>query len=208
MRFNKSIKYSLLSILLLLAVVLIADVIYYRKATYTYTKTESTNTTPKYQALPGANKSKPNQLAIPSLNILAPIIYIDKTGEAAFQEALINGVVHYPGTALPGQKGNVYIFGHSSDLPWSKGNYKTIFELLPQIKKGSVIAITDSNGTLFHYQVTNQFVVGSKDVSVLTQPKDTYMLTLQTSYPIGTALKRYIVQAELTEEEQEKRNDQ
>lgn len=137
-------------------------------------------------------------LAIPSLGISAPIIYDVEQNEDAFQIALQNGVVHYPGSSLPGQVGNVYIFGHSSDYAWSKGNYKSVFAVLPKIEKGAEIKLTDSKGFMYTYLVVKQFVVGPKDVSVLSQDtKGKHMLTVQTSYPIGTALKRYVVQAEL-----------
>ena len=137
-------------------------------------------------------------LAIPSLGVSAPVLYINETGEASFQSALLNGVVPYPGSALPGEVGNVYIFGHSSDYAWSGGSYKSVFALLPKIRKGAEIKLTDSKGFLYTYKVTEQFVVWPKDVTVLSQ--DTagkHTLTLQTSYPVGTALKRYVVRAEL-----------
>lgn len=137
-------------------------------------------------------------LAIPSLGINAPVIYEVAQNEEAFQLALRNGVVHYPGSALPGAVGNVYIFGHSSDYAWSKGDYKSVFALLPKIENGAEIKLTDSKGFMYTYLVTNQFVVGPKDVNVLSQETNgKHMLTVQTSYPIGTALKRYVVQAEL-----------
>src|SRR5438093_1507422 len=96
---------------------------------------------PPSQAIPVAHNQKqvlgtPNLLEISSLGIKAPVVYVDQANETAFQAALKDGVVHYPGTALPGQPGNVYIFGHSSDYFWSNGHYKTIFASLPQIKKG------------------------------------------------------------------------
>src|SRR5438552_3712454 len=72
-------------------------------------------------AQPVAQNLLPNLLLIPSLGIKAPVGYPEKTDENEFQNFLQNGVVHYPGTALPGQPGNVYIFGHSSDYIWSKG---------------------------------------------------------------------------------------
>jgi len=147
----------------------------------------------------GSNESlkSANQLVVPSLGIEAPIVYVDQTGEAAFQEALIDGVVHYPGTALPGKEGNVYIFGHSSDLPLSKGKFKTIFAKLPDIETGAEIKITDQRGREFTYEVTGTQVIEPDDLSVLTQDPTKHQLTLQTSYPVGTARKRFIVTSEL-----------
>lgn len=140
---------------------------------------------------------KANFLEIPSLGIQSPVIYITETNEKAYQKALVDGVVHFPGSALPGQRGNVYIFGHSSDYAFSKGNYKTIFALLPHIEMGSQINISDSQAKVFSYRVVNKLVVEPTDLSVLKQDTNKQLLTLQTSYPIGTALRRYIVVAEL-----------
>lgn len=137
-------------------------------------------------------------LAIPSLGVSAPVVYIHETGEKAFQNALLSGVVHYPGSSMPGEVGNVYIFGHSSDYAWSDGAYKSVFALLTKIKKGAEIKLTDSKGFLYTYLVVDQFVTSPKDVEVLSQATGgKKMLTLQTSYPVGTALKRYVVRAEL-----------
>jgi LPXTG-site transpeptidase (sortase) family protein len=145
--------------------------------------------------------TRADALLIPSLSLEAPVIYIDEKGEAAYQNALAHGVVHYPGTALPGEYGNVYIFGHSSDVPWSKGDYKTIFAPLPQIQNGDLIYFTDHAGQEFIYEVTQTQIVSPKDLSVLDQHENKErLLTLQTSYPIGTALERFIVVARLLED--------
>ncbi|MDQ5951969.1 MAG: sortase [Patescibacteria group bacterium] len=139
----------------------------------------------------------PNRLLIADLGIEAPIQYVEEKSESVYQEALRRGVVHFPGTALPGEPGNVYIFGHSSDYIWSPGEYKTVFAKLPQIEIGTEIQITNANGDIFRYTVLETKVVGPRDVSVLDQQNNQkYLLTLQTSYPLGTALQRYIVVAE------------
>ncbi len=149
----------------------------------------------------GANTTvQPDMLWIDSLNITAPIKYVDEANEAVFQEALQDGAVHYPGTALPGQPGNVYIFGHSSDYIFTPGDYKTVFALLPRISEGAEIKVTDRDGHLYTYVVTRQFVAGPNDIHLLSQyDYKEKLLTIQTSYPIGTALKRYIVEARLKE---------
>lgn len=145
-------------------------------------------------------KGEPNMLRIPSLDINAPILYVNEKKETVFQQALQNGVVHYPDTALIGRPGNTYIFGHSSDMALAPGNYKTVFALLPNIQKDAEISLTDPFGTVFKYKVFDQFVAENTDVELLEQNTDgKKILTLQTSYPIGTALKRYIVKAELVE---------
>ena len=143
-------------------------------------------------------KDIPNIVSVPSLNISAPLLYVDQNNEGLFQKALQNGVVHFPGTALPGKPGNCYIFGHSSDFPLTPGNYKTVFASLPKIKMGEIIKVTDSEGVVYSYKVVETKIVLPNDTSVLDQgDKTRSLLSLQTSYPLGTALKRFVVIAEL-----------
>ncbi len=141
----------------------------------------------------------PNEIFIPSLEIRAPILYAQSKTEKEFQELLAKGVVHYPGTANPGEMGNVYIFGHSSDYVWSKGKFKTVFALLPSIEIGSEVLVSNQNGEVFSYTVREKFVAEKTDMSLLSQDtQGKKILTLQTSYPLGTALRRYIVKGELS----------
>lgn len=147
-----------------------------------------------------AEKSEPDNISIPSLRINAPIKYAEEINEDKFQELLVNGIVHYPGTANIGELGNAYLFGHSSDFAFSKGNYKTVFALLPHIEKGAEVIVSNRDGQIFHYEVIDSHVVNKDDVSVLSQKEyKEKLLTLQTSYPIGTALKRWIVVCKLKE---------
>jgi LPXTG-site transpeptidase (sortase) family protein len=143
-------------------------------------------------------KGEPDRLIIESLGIEAPVIYIDEKGEDAYQAALLRGVVHFPGTALPGEFGNGYIFGHSSDFAWNRSPYRAIFALLTEIKLGAEISLSDAEGRIHIYRVTGTKVVSPKDMSVLDQQGNAKkILTLQTSYPLGTALRRFIVTAEM-----------
>jgi sortase A len=139
-------------------------------------------------------------LWIPSLGIEAPVVEPASADERAYQEALRDGVVHFPGTAAPGEPGNVYLFGHSSDYVWAKGRFKTVFALLTSIEAGDLVTLSDAAGRPFRYRVTGTKVVAPDDLSVLDQGDGSRrLLTLQTSYPLGTALRRFIVLAELVE---------
>lgn len=143
---------------------------------------------------------EPDTVVIESLGIKAPLVYVNEVQETVFQKALAQGAVHYPGTALPGEVGNVYIFGHSSDNAWSKGNYKTVFALLPKVEIGTEIIISNSQGRVYKYFVTQSLVVKPDALEYLSQETNgKKLLTLQTSYPIGTSLKRWVVVAELIE---------
>ena len=143
-------------------------------------------------------KSEPNFLVIENLGIKAPIMFAEKREEKEYQKLLSGGVVHVPGTALPGETGNCFIFGHSSDFFWKPGKYKTVFALLPNIKIGEKIILTDAKGEAHTYRVLESLSVNPDRTDLLAQANNQQkILTLQTSWPLGTALKRWIVRAEL-----------
>lgn len=145
-------------------------------------------------------KGEPNHLKIPSLDIEAPLVEPAEANEDSYQKALQTGVVHFPGTAAVGELGNAYYFGHSSDFAFSKGDFKTVFALLPKIELGAEIIVTNIDGLEFKYSVIDKKVVNNNDVSVLEQgDRSQRLLSLQTSYPVGTALQRFVVIAKLVE---------
>lgn len=113
--------------------------------------------------------------------------------EKDIQQALKSGVVHYPGTALPGEKGNVVITGHSSFYAWDAGRFKDVFALLHEIVPGDKIFLFH-NQKRYIYEVFDIRVVKPNEIDVLGQTKDE-RLTLITCTPLGTNLKRLIVTA-------------
>lgn len=141
-----------------------------------------------------------NFLQIPSLGITVPVVDVKEVDEGLFQTALGSGVVRFPGSAEIGSVGVVYIFGHSSDYLWSAGKYKTVFALLPKIKINDEIVIINAEGEEFVYRVIKTDVINPDNLDYLKMQTDKKLLVLQTSYPLGTALKRFIVVGELVTE--------
>jgi len=111
--------------------------------------------------------------------------------EQQIQESLRDGVVHYPGTAFPGEKGNVVITGHSSYFIWDPGRFKDVFALLQNVEIGDRVYVF-YNQKKFVYEVYDIKVVLPTQVDVLTQAGEN-RLTLITCVPVGTNLKRLIV---------------
>lgn len=198
----KFIKYLLIIVLLGLLVFGLLNFTYFTKqARFHLGKVFITEVQRQELRKENPIKYEPNQLVIESLDIVAPIQFVTEASETAYQAALVNGVVLFPGTAEVGQAGNTYIFGHSSDFAFSKGNFKTVFALLPQIEIGAPIIVSDKEGTKYTYKVYDKFVAEKTRTDLLSQETNgKAILTLQTSYPIGTALKRYIVKAKLVED--------
>lgn len=133
-------------------------------------------------------------IIIPKLNLAnVPVIFETSVAEASIQKSLQSGVVHYAGTALPGERSNAVIVGHSSNDWWEPGNYKFVFALLEKMAVGDQIQINYKQKK-YVYEVTGSKVVEPTEISVL-QPTSEPQLTLITCTPPGTSWKRLVVTA-------------
>lgn len=132
-----------------------------------------------------------NDLFIPKINVLAPVTWNVK--ESQILPDLNKGLVHFQDTALPGENGNVFVAGHSSNYWWTKSDFNRVFALLPELTIGDAIYLKYLDKK-FIYQVTEVQTVGPKDVSVIA-PTENPILTLMTCVPVGTSQKRLIVKA-------------
>jgi sortase A len=118
------------------------------------------------------------RLVIPHLLLSAVVV------EGIDKSTLRRAVGHIPGTALPGQPGNVGLAGHRD----------TLFRPLKDLRIRDEIQFSTLNGD-FRYIVESLVVVDPNDVGVLA-PSSENMLTLVTCYPffyIGAAPKRFVV---------------
>jgi sortase A len=140
--------------------------------------------------------SKPGRLSIPRLNMQVPLIWTQDPSQ--FDTDLTKGVVHYPGTALPGEKGTVYISGHSSDYFWKTHPYKQVFAKINVLQPGDDIFVDiygkDGKTYTYRYQVSEKNVFKPDDQSQFIDNSQ-YKLNLSTCWPIGTQRDRYVVSA-------------
>ena len=143
-------------------------------------------------------------LIIPKLNLRAPIVSPTtdsliredwKQLETDIQSALEDGVVHYPGTAEPGQAGNFFVTGHSSYFPWAEGDYKSIFARLGELNVGDEFWVYHG-GDKYRYVIDTKKEILPSDVTVLDQPVSKRIATLMTCTPVGTTLRRLIMTAQ------------
>lgn len=152
--------------------------------------TDARNWFPNYKALNGAPTVSTYYLSIPNLGIKnAEVTTVDND--------LKRHLVNYAGTAVPPEKGNAVIYGHST-LPQllNLSDYKTIFATLHTVKVNDVILVT-VNDITYTYRVKKIIIVEPDDTSVLSQDFDNSYLTLITCTPPGTIWKRLIVKSAL-----------
>lgn len=125
-------------------------------------------------------------LRIPRVRLEVPVV-------SGTDDLSLNvGVGHIAGTVTPGQDGNIGIAGHRDGF----------FRVLKDVGPGDAIELQSLSRT-DTYVVDRIVIVATTDVSVL-QPQTRPLLTLVTCYPfyfIGSAPKRYIVQASMSHSE-------
>ncbi|MDP3940977.1 MAG: sortase [bacterium] len=147
---------------------------------------------PSFEINPATPRVKNYLLSVPSIGI--------KNATVSTQDYNVGRhLVNYGGTAVPPDKGNAVIFGHST-LPqlFEQSNYKTIFAKLHTIKKGdSIIATVD--GAEYTYKVTAIAIVSPSDFAPLMQTYNQSYLTLITCTPPGTTWERLVVKAVLSD---------
>ena len=106
---------------------------------------------------------------------------------------------HYKGSALPGEVGDSFIYGHSV-LPWffNPKNYKTIFSTLGNLETGDRFTI-EYNQRKINYKVEDEVVLSPKEVNPLKTWKPAYLnqptVSLMTCWPAGTKTNRLIIRA-------------
>jgi len=144
-----------------------------------------------------------NRLVIPAINMDVPLVRTEVKDYAEFDAGMFdkeleNGVVKYPTTPDPGQGGNTFFFGHTSQEYWKKNPYGTVFRNIPKLKQDDLIQVV-REGELHEYRVVKTVIVKPKQVN------DSYLeyvdigkeyITLMGCYPIGKISERMMIFAE------------
>ncbi len=166
--------------------------------TTTTTSTTTTTTTTTTVALPqqltepiappqdqrGAENNPPlGRLAIPKIGLDSEL------HEGIRLTTLDRGPGHWPGSAMPGQIGNVVVAGHRT-------SHGAEFRHLDALVPGDEVVFTTADGT-FTYLVTGTQVV-TPDSLWIVDPTDTPTATLFACHPLGSTAKRIVVNLALS----------
>lgn len=132
-----------------------------------------------------------------SYTISIPTLDIENMAVEIGGNNLDKHLIHYAGTAMPGEYGNPVIFGHSV-LPvfYNPKSYMAVFSKIPTLEKGDEIHIS-YDGIKYIYIVDSYHEVEPDQVELLEQRYDRRTLTLVTCVPPGTYLRRGVILAQL-----------
>jgi sortase A len=166
--------------------------------TTTTTTTTSTTTTPATTVLPAFTEpiAPPADTRGREPVIELGTISIPKIGvsmvmyEGLRMTTLDRGPGHWPGTALPGQGGNVVVAGHRTSK-------HKVFRNVDQLTAGDEIIFDDANGHHV-YRVTGIEIV-QPDAVWIVNPTATPTATLFACHPPGSTRQRIVVFADLVQ---------
>lgn len=131
-----------------------------------------------------SDATPPTRIVIPKIDVDAPIV-----GGVGWED-LKKGVGHLPGSANPGERGNLYLAAHN-DI------YGEIFRYLEDLEVGDEYYIY-AGEEAFRYVVKERRVIDPTDVDVML-PTTEPVSTLQTCYPYLIDTHRLVVVGELAE---------
>jgi sortase A len=117
-------------------------------------------------------------LSLPSIGVSQPL------HEGVTLTAINHGPSHWPGTAMPGQPGNVVVAGHRT-------TYSKPFYDLDLLAPGDPLVFTMNDGTVWTYELTGTSLVGPDATHIVAQtPERT--ATLFACHPKGSAAQRIV----------------
>ena len=122
-------------------------------------------------------------IEIPRIGVVA------RVHEGQSSAVLARGPGHKPGSAMPGERGNVVIPGHRTVGPRP-------FENIDQLQPGDRIVLV-ADGGRFVYEVTGSTVVAAEDGGV-AEPTPDATVTIYACHPKGSDRQRYVVFGRLT----------
>jgi sortase A len=121
-------------------------------------------------------------IEIPKIGISAPL------GEGISLRNIDRGPSHWPGTAMPGQPGNVVVAGH-------RVTHTKPFRNIDQLVPGDEVFF-EVGGARYRYVVTGSQVVTPKQTEIVAQTAEP-TATLFACHPPGSARYRYVVHLKL-----------
>ena len=138
---------------------------------------------------------KENSLEIPKIEVSVPLNFVEDTEKV--HKTLDNGVVHYPDSVLPGEKGQTIILGHSAPPNWPDIKYDDVFSRLNELDKGDEVFVYFDHQEYVYSVIKKIFLEKGEESYKDGLTNSNNMLILISCWPPGEDYRRIAVQAEL-----------
>lgn len=138
---------------------------------------------------------EPIRVEIPSIGIRTLVQNPEETSITVLDAALLKGAVRYPDSGMPGEEGNVLLFGHSSQLPVVQNQAFKAFNDIQNLEKGDPIFVIGK--TKVYVYVVDEVKEATTESDAVPLEVEGAKLTLATCNNFGTKEDRFIVTATL-----------
>lgn len=155
--------------------------------------TPPANTADTYTAV-GEVSATP-RIVIPKLGLDAAVMLPASANIDLLNNELLKGVVHYPGSALPDEMGNVFMFGHSTGLKVVHNKNFEVFNGIRNLASGDIVRIR-YGAREYWYRVSSVTTKKADDALVNLGPNQGRKLTLSTCRTFGAKEDRFVVEAD------------
>jgi LPXTG-site transpeptidase (sortase) family protein len=135
----------------------------------------------------------PERIVIDAIGVDSVILNPESRDVAVLDEALLSGVVHYPGSGDLEDHSNMFLFGHSSYLPEVNNRSFRAFNDLQKLKEGDLVRIY-ADGFEYRYHVASVKLVDASEALVELSNRER-KLTLSTCNSFGASTERFVVEA-------------
>lgn len=142
---------------------------------------------PPADAYPPGPPVKIGTVSIPKFGVSVDLF------ETITLTAIDPGSGHWPGTPMPGGRGNMVIAGHRT-------LHHKPFNRLDELVEGDKVVFTDSEGKTFTYGVRGVVIVPAAAIGIASQTK-AHVATLFACHPKGQATHRVVAKLRLLDDE-------
>lgn len=136
----------------------------------------------------------PKRIIIDAIDVDSTIVAPDSRDITVMDDALKDGVVHYPGSGLISNTGTMFLFGHSSSLPVIYNEMYKVFNHLSELESGNTIRI-QGGGVENVYRVTSVTLEDSEEALVDLSGSDRNLI-ISTCNSFGAKSERFVVHAD------------
>ncbi len=141
-----------------------------------------------------------NRITISSLDVTALVVETGGTTEKEYREALDRGVIHFPGTPYPGEKGMTVLLGHSAPPGWPKIKHDWVFTDINDLKEGDEIEVCYNNKLTIYTVIDEErgkkiYQVGDDVPPLYNEAEGKKEAVLMSCWPPGSSENRIGVRA-------------
>ena len=136
-----------------------------------------------------------DKITLPSIDISVPVVEAGGTTPEEYKDALERGVLHFPGTSYPGERGMTVLLGHSAPLDYPEIDYVWVFSKISQLEEGDRIEVCFNNKLTVYTVIDEErgkkvYEVGEDVPSLYPIEEEKKEVVLMSCWPPGDNTNR------------------